>query len=211
MIPRKLVLDPSSEWFCNECTAINEKAKSPKAVRVKKPAAAAATAEESTAVAAPLSSADVVSVRKDYFQSLPKESLVDLLMQASGLTPDLALWQLHPPPPPRLASTAQSPHPAPASGKEDAYPTPTDEPSDGAGDGDEDKGKDKEDEEGYEYEDQDEHKKLYPKPGNGVFLPPESEDLDMLLEGPECGTFSHRLGEGVVAVGVGVGVANGTG
>jgi hypothetical protein len=43
-----------------------------------------------------------------------------------------------------------------------------------------------------EYEDVEEHR-LYPKPGNGFRLPPESEDLDMLLEDPLCPTFSHSL------------------
>lgn len=43
-----------------------------------------------------------------------------------------------------------------------------------------------------EYEDVEEHR-LYPRPGNGFRLPPESEDLDMLLEDPLCSTFSHSL------------------
>lgn len=43
-----------------------------------------------------------------------------------------------------------------------------------------------------EFEDVEEHR-LYPRPGNGFRLPPESEDLDMLLEDPLCPTFSHSL------------------
>lgn len=43
-----------------------------------------------------------------------------------------------------------------------------------------------------EYEDVEEHR-LYPRPGNGFRLPPESEDIDMLLEDPMCPTFSHSL------------------
>ncbi|EER37192.1 PHD finger containing protein Phf1 [Histoplasma capsulatum H143] len=35
--------------------------------------------------------------------------------------------------------------------------------------------------------------RLYPKAGNGFRLPPDSEDLDMLLEDPACTTFSHAL------------------
>ncbi|PGH06559.1 hypothetical protein AJ79_06498 [Helicocarpus griseus UAMH5409] len=35
--------------------------------------------------------------------------------------------------------------------------------------------------------------RLYPKAGNGFRLPPDSEDLDMLLEDPACPTFSHSL------------------
>ncbi|OJD17737.1 hypothetical protein AJ78_02203 [Emergomyces pasteurianus Ep9510] len=35
--------------------------------------------------------------------------------------------------------------------------------------------------------------RLYPRAGNGFRLPPDSEDLDMLLEDPACPTFSHSL------------------
>ncbi|EEP82455.1 predicted protein [Uncinocarpus reesii 1704] len=35
--------------------------------------------------------------------------------------------------------------------------------------------------------------RLYPKPGNGFRLPPDSVDLDILLEDPNCRTFSHAL------------------
>ncbi|KAI2281804.1 hypothetical protein LOZ02_004273 [Ophidiomyces ophidiicola] len=35
--------------------------------------------------------------------------------------------------------------------------------------------------------------RLYPKPGNGFRLPPDSFDLNMLLEDPNCPTFSHIL------------------
>ncbi|KKZ62566.1 hypothetical protein EMCG_02973 [[Emmonsia] crescens] len=35
--------------------------------------------------------------------------------------------------------------------------------------------------------------RLYPRAGNGFRLPPDSEDLDMLLEDPACTTFSHSL------------------
>ncbi|KAK2765589.1 hypothetical protein FQN54_008443 [Arachnomyces sp. PD_36] len=42
-------------------------------------------------------------------------------------------------------------------------------------------------------EDEVEEHRLYPRAGNGFRLPPESEDLDMLLEDPLCSTFSHSL------------------
>jgi PHD-finger len=178
MIPRRLVLDPNSEWFCHECMAVKEKAK--EAARTRKSQAPPATAEKSTATA-PLPSAD--TARKDYFNSLSKENLVDLLMQASTLVPQIPLWQPPPAPPePQPTNAAPSPNPA-SSTKEDAYPTPKNEPSDAEEDDD-------------EYED--EHAKLYPRPGNGVQLPPESEDMHMLLEGAESRTFSHSLREGVV-------------
>ena len=55
-----------------------------------------------------------------------------------------------------------------------------------------------EDDELYEYPD--EHARLYPKAGHGVaaMLPPDAIDLHMLLEGPECRTFSHTLRQGLV-------------
>lgn len=49
------------------------------------------------------------------------------------------------------------------------------------------------DDEGY-YDNYDELALVYAKPGEGVYdlvLPPESADLNMLLEGPESRTFSH--------------------
>ncbi|KAK2867778.1 hypothetical protein FQN49_003482 [Arthroderma sp. PD_2] len=38
-----------------------------------------------------------------------------------------------------------------------------------------------------------EEHRLYPKPGNGFRLPPDSEDLDILLEDSSSTTFSHAL------------------
>ena len=35
--------------------------------------------------------------------------------------------------------------------------------------------------------------RLYPRAGHGFRLPPDSTDLDMLLEDPSCNTFSHAL------------------
>ncbi|KAK2802748.1 hypothetical protein FQN51_004276 [Onygenales sp. PD_10] len=38
-----------------------------------------------------------------------------------------------------------------------------------------------------------EEHRLYPRAGNGFRLPPDVEDLDILLEDPGCATFSHSL------------------
>ncbi|KAM5473485.1 hypothetical protein MauCBS54593_002280 [Microsporum audouinii] len=38
-----------------------------------------------------------------------------------------------------------------------------------------------------------EEHRLYPRPGNGFRLPPDTEDLDVLLEDPSSTTFSHAL------------------
>lgn len=47
------------------------------------------------------------------------------------------------------------------------------------------------DDSGSEYE-VEEHR-LYPQPGNGFCLPPEEDDLDILLDDPACPTFSHTI------------------
>jgi PHD-finger len=192
MIPRKLVLDPSSEWFCNECTAIKERSK--KKAPTQKAGNASAKAEITVTAPAPATEA----ARKAYLSSLPKDRLIDLLMQASTLTPSLPIWQPQQPaptqPPPMTTTPASS---STTKAEAQAYPTPKHDLTDPEEPNDYD-----------EYSDlEDEHAKLYPRPGNGVQLPPESEDLDMLLEGRESRTFSHSLREGIVGVveaGVGV-------
>lgn len=47
------------------------------------------------------------------------------------------------------------------------------------------------DDSGSEYE-VEEHR-LYPQPGSGFCLPPEEDDLDILLDDPACPTFSHTI------------------
>lgn len=52
--------------------------------------------------------------------------------------------------------------------------------------------KDEESSDESEYEEVEEHR-LYPRAGNGFRLPPDTEDLNMLLEDPACPTFSYAL------------------
>ncbi|KAL2003370.1 hypothetical protein VTN02DRAFT_4106 [Thermoascus thermophilus] len=52
--------------------------------------------------------------------------------------------------------------------------------------------KDEEPSDESEYEEVEDHR-LYPRAGNGFRLPPDTEDLDMLLEDPACPTFSYAL------------------
>lgn len=52
--------------------------------------------------------------------------------------------------------------------------------------------KDEDSDDESEYEEVEEHR-LYPRAGNGFRLPPDTEDLDMLLEDPACTTFSYAL------------------
>ncbi|EEH44320.1 uncharacterized protein PADG_00609 [Paracoccidioides brasiliensis Pb18] len=83
------------------------------------------------------------------------------------------------------SSIAGHPHPPPisvpvAAEENNLALIPNNEPSD------EDENEDEE----YMYI---EDHRLYPRPGNGFRLPPDSEDLDMLLEDPAWPTFSHSL------------------
>ncbi len=218
VIPRKLVIDPSTEWFCNECSAIKEQAKKVKkaapAQKVSKTTAKAEKPATSTTLPTPAE-----QTRLSYFESLSREDLIELLKQASALAPNLSLWQastppsqLQPPPPqsqqPTTTATDSSPNPAapPAPSTKHtltaSYPTPNRDLSDLDPEAQDDN-EQLEADDYYDNDDNDElldeHARLYPKPGNGVQLPPESEDLGILLEGvPEAGsgsrgTFSHTL------------------
>lgn len=224
IIPRKLVLDPSTEWFCNECSAIKEKAE-----RVKRVAPAQKIAKTTTKTEKPVTSTTLPipaeQARLNYWKSLSKEDLIEILvMQSSAiaLNPSSQVsnspsqLQLPAPQPHQPTTAATGPPPTstapPAPSTKNtltaSYPTPNRDLSDLDPEAQDDEQQLAGDEYDDDYDDLlDEHARLYPKPGNGVQLPPESEDLGMLLEGgPEAGsgnrgTFSHQLftaGEGQV-------------
>ncbi|OAX78998.1 hypothetical protein ACJ72_06690 [Emergomyces africanus] len=69
-------------------------------------------------------------------------------------------------------------------------PKDDDAPGDGDDNDNDNDNDDDDDDDDYLYI---EDHRLYPKAGNGFRLPPDSEDLDMLLEDPACTTFSHAL------------------
>lgn len=140
--------------------------------------------------------------RLAYLNALPKERLVDLVMRASDLAPHLSLFESPGPPPgpAQVPSQPQSYSFIPATLSPSSTRKPLFEEND-SGNKDDGFHSSEEPEGGaeeleWEYV-LDEVAQLYPKPGHGVKLPPESLDLHMLLEGPECRTFSHWVARGV--------------
>ncbi len=184
-ISKQTVSDSKAEWYCSECDRILHGKKKDKKTNDK------ATSQPVTVVApvvqqAPTYAGSLVGGRflrpeqkLGYLKTLSKEDLVSRLLHAADLAPDLPIFQtlVPPPPPPVVMPQAQF---------TSSYVTPVSKvPSFGDKDAEDD-----EVDEGYDgYFD--EHAALYPKAGRGLQLPPESEDLHMLLEGRESRTFSH--------------------
>lgn len=161
-----MIKDPKAEWYCSNCERIinGPKKGGKKATPKSKPSLSL-----SLAPILPLALVGASSLtreqREAQLSALSKDKLIEMLMRATDLAPALPLFEN--PNPPVVTTPTTSRH-------ADSYPTPTQEDDD------------------YEYL-YDEHAALYPRPGNGVRLPLESLDLAMLLEGPECKTFSHNL------------------
>jgi hypothetical protein len=140
--------------------------------------------------------------RQSYFSRLSHTSLVKLLMDISSSNPNLPIFPSNLSQPvipcssfytsaPKIPTPIISITAAPAVGPSTTTATNATKNSNlpatvitaaAATDNDSDS----------EYEYVEEHR-LYPRAGNGFRLPPESEDLDMLLEDPQCSTFSHAL------------------
>ncbi|KIW23330.1 uncharacterized protein PV07_11538 [Cladophialophora immunda] len=180
------VTDSKAEWFCSECDRILHGKKKDKKANAKPSSQTAVVAtpvveQKPTFTGPRIGGRFLLVEQKDaYLKTLSRDDLVSLVLQASDLAPDLPLFQtLAPPPPPQVAM--------PQAQFTSTYVTPVSKvPSFGEND----PGEDNEVDEGYDgYFD--EHAALYPKPGNGVQLPPESEDLHILLEGRNSRTFSH--------------------
>ncbi|KIW83682.1 hypothetical protein Z517_02928 [Fonsecaea pedrosoi CBS 271.37] len=177
------VTDSKAEWFCSECDRILHGKKKDKKINGKGSTQSAVVAspvvEPKPTFTGPRVGGRFLRLeqRQAYLKTLSRDDLVALVLQASDLAPDLPLFQT--PAPPQLAM--------PQAQFTSTYVTPVSKvPSFG----DKDAGEDHEVDEGYDgYFD--ELAALYPKPGNGVQLPPESEDLHILLEGKGSRTFSH--------------------
>ncbi|KAK5064873.1 hypothetical protein LTR84_000707 [Exophiala bonariae] len=186
-ISGQTVSDSKAEWFCSDCDRIlhGKKGKS----RVKGSVAPAK-------VAPPIPPAPTFvyvgprvggrllnnDQKLAYLNTLSKEQLISLLMDGAYLAPDLPIFE----------TLVQALPPGGSLGAQftSTYVTPV---SHGPGQGDADGvGGNEAADEGYDgyY---DEHAALYPKPGFGVQLPPEREDLHMMLEGKETRTFSHWM------------------
>jgi hypothetical protein len=165
-VSESIIKDTKADWYCSDCERIinGSKKGGKKSTSKSKPSLSLSMAPVQNV---PLVGASSLTreQREAQLSALSKDKLIEMLMRATDLAPALPLFEN--PNPPRVTTPITS-------GPTDSYPTPTQE------------------EEDYEYL-YDEHAALYPKPGNGVKLPPESIDLAMLLEGPECKTFSHTL------------------
>ena len=238
-ISKETVADKNADWFCASCDEILHPEKKRREgsggkkgkKRARKPDNIAATTAPSPSNAAgPNVSPDLTTTpavtsarlnlmpantltrdqRQSYLNTLPRERLVALLMHATDLAPNLALF-------PSLSSSSATatstitststpspsiPNPNPSQVVQPPHttapstplplPTPhlpklyTPQPSLY-------RSPQSTHDEPYTFE-PDELVQLYPKPGHGVVLPPEANDLHMLLEGPETRTFSHWVG-----------------
>lgn len=175
-VPQSTVSDSKAEWYCADCDRILHGKKSKKQA-----AAAAAVKQQANAVPTPAFAGPLIggstltnAQKQNYLQSLSKEKLVSLILSASELAPALPLFQAPTP----------APSPLPLAKFTSNYTTPvtsTFQPPTPVG---------PEEDEGYDSY-FDDHAYLYPKPGQGIKLPPESSDLHMLLEGKDSRTFSH--------------------
>jgi hypothetical protein len=172
-VPQSVITDTKADWYCANCEKIlhGKKGKKGKATASSVPATTQAAQFVGPLVGgAALSPAHKLA----FLQSRTKEQLISLILSGSDLAPALPLFQA---PAPQLPQ---------AQFKSD-YTTPvTSIPFHTAAAAAE------AEDEGYDSY-FDEHAALYPKPGNGVKLPPESADVHMLLEHPQSRTFSHWI------------------
>lgn len=186
-IPPGLLTDSKAEWFCGDCDRILHGKK--RLAKAEKPKTTSADTSnlrpEEIAYGQPLLTGSAVTpaYKKKYLQTLSRQRLIDLVLQASTQAPHLALFesQLSTTAAPvlELTPTYTSTYVTPVDPK--PYNLATNNPQ----------RKELHEDEGYEDDGLDEFAILYPKPGEGVQLPPERDDLDMLLEGPDSCTFSH--------------------
>lgn len=174
-VPQSVITDTKAEWFCSNCEKILNSKKGKKA----KLAASTSTATDAPGPqfigplvgGAALSEAHKVA----FLQSRTKEQLISLIMTGSDLAPALPMFQV---PAPQLPQAQfKSNYITPVSSTPGLHTAAV--------------AADPEDE-GYDSY-FDEHAALYPKPGNGVKLPPEHADVHMLLEHPHSKTFSHWI------------------
>lgn len=185
VIPKQTVSDARAEWFCAQCDKILHGAKKGKKPPTKPgtiplvavPATNPPLAYTGLRVGGRLLDA---AQKLAHLGTLSRDDLVSLLMEASNLAPDLPLFK-------PLMPVSQ-PTGYPQAELTSTYVTPVTKPPTFA-DMDTRANADTIDEGYDDYFDV--HAALYPKPGNGVQLPQETEDLHMLLEAQGSKTFSH--------------------
>lgn len=173
-MPASVVNDAKAEWFCVSCEKILHGKKGKRTIKGE---ASSSTTQPQPQFMGPLvGGASLTQAHKIAFlESRTKEQLISLILQGCDLAPALPMFQA---PAPQLPQAQfKSNYTTPVSS------TPGFQTAAAAAEVDD---------EGYDSY-FDDHAALYPKPGHGVRLPPESTDLHMLLEHPQSRTFSHWI------------------
>ena len=183
-ITKETVSDTKAEWFCADCDRIlhgGKRGKKPQSRTIPQSINPTPVVVKSPLIyLGPRIGGRTLNADQKlaYLNTLSKENLVSLLMHSADLAPELPIFET-------LVPAPLAPPPVPQAQFTSTYVTPVSKPpafadTDAADAVDE----------GYDgyYDD---HAALYPKPGHGVKLPPESEDMHMLLEGNASRTFSH--------------------
>ena len=173
-VPQSVIADTKAEWFCTNCDRILHGKKGKKSKAAKAAEACQPPTPAPPAFIGPLIGGSALSrpQRTSYLQSLSKDRLVSLVLSAAELAPALPLFQVPAPQLPQAQFTSNYTTPISSTPNHHTAAMAADE------------------DEGYDSY-FDEHAMLYPKPGEGVKLPPESVDLHMLLESQDSRTFSH--------------------
>ena len=172
-VPQSVIADTKAEWFCSDCDRILNGKKGKKGSMAKN-VPNISNDPPAPAFAGPIIGGSTLthSQKQSYLQSLSKEKLVSLILSACELAPALPLFQAPAPQLPQAKFTSNYTTPVSSTMHHHTAASAAEE------------------DEGYDSH-FDEHAYLYPKPGDGINLPPESIDLHMLLESKDSRTFSH--------------------
>ncbi|RMZ86428.1 hypothetical protein DV736_g6346, partial [Chaetothyriales sp. CBS 134916] len=179
-VASSVVADTKAQWYCADCDRILHGKKTKKAKAVVASVVATAADILPTFTDPPVPGSSLTTAQKtSYLQSLSKDELIRALLHASDHAPALPLFKV----------AVQT---LPAAKFFSNYTTPASATPVYHSAADAAKADDGEDE-GYETY-VDEHALLYPRPGQGIELPPEKDDMHMLLESKDSRTFSHWHG-----------------
>jgi hypothetical protein len=185
-IENKVIEVKEAEWFCRGCkppietSSVDEGSSAQIRSGHQAPRMTAAESQEAR-VSGNMFSAEE---RRGYLSGLSHAALVDLLVDLSDRNPTLPIF------PRNLKDLKQSKFVG-AMPTVISAPRPEPEPLPAVAPPSQPHRDDSSSDSGSEYEIE-EHR-LYPRAGNGFRLPPETEDLDILLEDPACPTFSYAL------------------
>ncbi|ETN38003.1 uncharacterized protein HMPREF1541_07626 [Cyphellophora europaea CBS 101466] len=173
-VPQSVIADSKAEWFCAHCEKILHGKKGKKS-KVAMPTSVTTQSQPPQFVGPLVGGAALSQAQKIAFlESRTKEQLISLILSGSDLAPALPMFQI---PAPQLPQAQfKSNYTTPVTSLLPFQIVASAEAED----------------EGYDSY-FDEHAALYPKPGNGVKLPPDSADVNILLEHPQSRTFSHWI------------------